>query len=126
MAKIFLTRPFVRWMQKSDVSEVALVQAVEEMEAGLVDANLGGNLFKKRVALAGRGKRSGARTIVASRLTGRWIFLVGFLKSEQSNIDSDELKALQELAKNYLTLDESAVETLLAQGLWTEIKNVEH
>lgn len=46
-AKIFLTRPFVRWMQKSGVSEVALVQAVEEVEAGLVDANLGGNLFKK-------------------------------------------------------------------------------
>jgi hypothetical protein len=125
MVKIYLTRPFMRWMQKSGVSEVALLQAVEEMEGGLIDANLGGFLFKKRVALSGRGKRSGARTIVASKLAGRWLFLVGFLKSEQSNIDSDELKALQELAKDYLALDKSAVEILLAQSAWTEIKNVE-
>nr|WP_263469118.1 type II toxin-antitoxin system RelE/ParE family toxin [Stenotrophomonas sp. CFS3442] len=32
------------------------------MEGGLVDADLGGGIFKKRVALPGRGKRGSVRT----------------------------------------------------------------
>ena len=48
------------------------------MALGLIDANLGGHLVKKRVALRGRGKRAGARTIVATKFEERWVFLFGF------------------------------------------------
>ena len=62
------------------------------MMQGLVDADLGGHVVKKRIALPGRGKRGGARTIVATRMTDRWFFLFGFSKNERSDIDKDEMK----------------------------------
>jgi hypothetical protein len=37
------------------------------MEQGLIDADLGGGLFKKRIALPGRGKSGGARTLIATK-----------------------------------------------------------
>jgi DNA-binding transcriptional regulator YiaG len=41
------------------------------MAGGLIDADLGGHVVKKRVALPGQGKRGGARTIVATKLAER-------------------------------------------------------
>ena len=73
-------------MLKNGLTNAALLQAVDEMAQGLVDADLGGYVFKKRVALPGRGKRGSARTIVATRLNDRWFFLFGFNKNEKSNL----------------------------------------
>ena len=84
--RIFRTRTFSRWMLKNGLTNAALLQAVDEMAQGLVDADLGGYVFKKRVALPGRGKRGSARTIVATRLNDRWFFLFGFNKNEKSNL----------------------------------------
>jgi hypothetical protein len=67
-------------MRKSDLSDQDLCKAVSEMEQGLIDAHLGGYVVKKRVALAGRGKRGGARTLVATNLEDRCFFLFGFEK----------------------------------------------
>jgi hypothetical protein len=107
--EVFVTKPFERWMRKSRVSNADIVAAAREMVDGLIDANLGGYLVKKRVALRGRGKSAGARTIVATKFEQRWIFLFGFEKSERSNIDERELKVLQELASSLLDLDRQAV-----------------
>ena len=52
-----MTRHFSRWLSKTDVSIDALCKAIEEMARGLIDANLGGGLVKKRVALPGRGQK---------------------------------------------------------------------
>ena len=59
-----MTRHFSRWLGKTDLSIDALCRTVEEMERGLIDANLGGGIVKKRVALPGRGKRGSTRTLV--------------------------------------------------------------
>jgi hypothetical protein len=50
MKRVFMTRYFSRWLSKTDLSIEALCRAVEEMERGLIDANLGGGIMKKRVA----------------------------------------------------------------------------
>jgi hypothetical protein len=47
---------------------------VKEMSEGLIDVDLGGGLVKKRVGLAGRGKRGGARIIVATNKGNKWFF----------------------------------------------------
>lgn len=99
-------------MRKNKVPHEDLIAATVEMAAGLIDADLGGHVVKKRVAFNGRGKSSGARTIVATQFGHRWIYLFGFEKNERANIDSAELKALQELAKIYLALN--AAETMAA------------
>jgi hypothetical protein len=43
-------------MKGTELTDQILCQAVAEMEKGLIDADLGGGVVKKRVALPGRGK----------------------------------------------------------------------
>ncbi len=70
-------------MRKTELSDPVLCAAVEEMERGLIDADLGGGVVKKRVALPGRGKSGGARTLVATNKGNRWFFVFGFEKNER-------------------------------------------
>ena len=91
MRRVFMTRHFGRWLGKTDLSVEALCRSVEEMERGLIDANLGGGIIKKRVALPGRGKRGSARTLVATNSTNRWFFVFGFEKKDRDNINAKEL-----------------------------------
>ena len=51
--RIFKTKNFVRWAKKEKVSDRLLRSTVDELEAGLIDADLGSGLIKKRVARAG-------------------------------------------------------------------------
>lgn len=108
-------------MKKAELSDADLWGAVEEMSQGLIDADLGGDILKKRVALPGQGKRGGARTIVATQMAGRWFFLYGFKKKERSSIDKDELKALQEVAKELLGFDNRQLAIALAAGEIVEV-----
>lgn len=114
--QILVTKTFARWLRKSNVTEADIVGAAAEMVQGLIDANLGGHLVKKRVALRGRGKSAGARTIVATKFEQRWVFLFGFEKNERSNIDASELKVLQELAASLLDLDQQAITVAITAG----------
>jgi hypothetical protein len=102
MERVFRTRNFTRWMRKSGLTDAALCEVVKEMVAGLVDADLGGGVVKKRIALPGRGKRGGTRTLVATNKGSRWFFLFGFEKNERANISTEELEALQAYAADLL------------------------
>ena len=123
MMRVFKTRTFARSTRKLGLTDAALWGAVQEMSEGLVDASLGGDLVKKRVALPGQGKRGGARTIVATKMAGRWFFLYGFNKNERSNIGKHELKVLQELAKELLAFEDRHLEIALSAGEIVEIIN---
>ena len=92
------------------------------MEAGLIDARLGGQLVKKRIALRGRGKRGGARTLVAYRPGVRSVFVYGFSKSEQENIDAGTLAALRLLARTLLDLSMIDLIKALQSGELVEIE----
>jgi hypothetical protein len=119
--QVFATKTFARWMRKNKVAQEDLLDATKEMVSGLIDADLGGYVVKKRLALRGRGKSSGARTIVATKFGVRWFFLFGFDKSERSNIDSDELKSLQQLALTLLSFDTTQLATALSDGQLIEL-----
>ena len=81
----------------------------KEMLQGLVDADLGGGLVKKRIGRPGQGKSGGYRTLVATNKGNRWVFVYGFPKNERSNIDKDEAEALKKLAAHLLSLTAQAV-----------------
>lgn len=121
MRRVFKTRHFSRWMRKSDLTDQALCAAVGEMAAGLIDAELGGDVLKKRVGLPGRGKRGGVRTLVATRKGNRWFFVFGFEKSERANITPTELDALQTLASSLLALTAAQLDTAVKDGTLQEI-----
>lgn len=121
--RVFKTRTFDRSMKRSGMTDRALWGAVLEMADGLIDADLGGHVVKKRVALPGQGKRGGARTIVATKLAERWFFLYGFRKNERANIDKDELRALQEVAKDLLGLKDGQLDIALQAGEIVEVRD---
>jgi len=100
----------------------ALAIAVAEMERGSIDARLGGEVVKKRVALSGRGKRGGVRTLVAFRQEEKALFIFGFAKNERANISSDELKALKFLAKELLNYSAMSLTKALQTGELIEIE----
>jgi len=108
-------------MRKTELTDASLCQAVQEMSQGLIEADLGGGLVKKRVGIAGRGKRGGARTLIATNKNRRWFFVFGFEKNERSNIDAEELEALKELAAVLLVRTHEALEIALADGALKEI-----
>jgi hypothetical protein len=82
----------------------------------LVDAKLGRDLIKQRVARPGGGKSAGYRTLVAFRTNDRAIFLYGFAKNERENIDDDELATLKEIAFAWLAADATKIGHALKEG----------
>ena len=98
MRRILKTKAFTRWARKVSLREAALCGAIQEMVDGSIDANLGGGVLKKRIALPGMGKSGGTRTLVATNKGSRWYFVFGFEKNERDNIEPDELAALKRLA----------------------------
>ena len=121
MKRVFKTRTFSRSMKKTALTDAMLCVAIEEMDQGLVDASLGGNIVKKRVSLIGVGKRSGVRTIVATKMATRWFFLYGFRKNERTSISQRELKVLQHLAHDLLGYDDRQLRVALDTGEIEEI-----
>lgn len=93
------------------------------MQAGLVGADLGGGVVKKRVALPGRGKSGGARTLLATNRGSRWFFVFGFAKNERSNVSDIELEALKMLAHDLLSLNDSNLDQAVLGGQLMEICN---
>jgi len=120
--RIFKTKTFSRWLIKNKLNNRNLLDAIEEMEKGLIDVDLGCNVYKKRVKLAGMGKRGGARIIVATKLLKRWYLIFGFAKNERSNISSDELLSFQEMAKRLLHLSDRQIEVAIHAKQLEEIK----
>ena len=99
-----------------------LRDAVEEIERGLIDADLGGHLLKKRIATKGRGKSGSVRTLVIFSRGSRTIFMYGFEKSERANITQKEKKMLQELGKFYLALTDKELESRLKSRALREVR----
>ena len=118
---IFKTRHFQRWMRKTALGDSDLRKAVLEMTAGLIDADLGGGVVKKRIGLAGRGKRGGVRTLVATNKSNRWFFVFGFEKNERDNISDAELQALQDYAADLLERTAAQLDAAAADGTLLEI-----
>jgi hypothetical protein len=118
MTRVFKTRPFDKWMRKARLTDAVLREAVSEMQRGLIDADLGGGLFKKRVALPGRGKRGGARTLVVTNRQDRWFFVFGFEKNVRDSIGSRELQALRDVAVDLLERSSPQLDELVdTEGL---------
>lgn len=120
--RLFTNRTFRRWAEKEGLTNLDLCHALAEIEAGLIDADLGGGVIKKRIALAGRGKSAGALTLLVYRAAERAVFVYGFSKSAKANVSSIELKALKNLASELLSYSEDIVDQLVLSGVFAEVK----
>ena len=123
MDRVFKTRHFSCWMGKTELTDSSLCAAVLEMTQGLINADLGGGVVKKRVKLAGRGKRGGARTLLATNRGNRWFFLFGFKKNDRANISAEEKEALQSIAQDLLARTGKELDAQVEDGTLQEICN---
>jgi hypothetical protein len=75
-----------------------LAEAVLRAARGLVDADLGGGLIKQRVARQGQGRRGGYRVMIAFRAGDFAVFLFGFARSAEDNLDDRQVNVLRRVA----------------------------
>lgn len=55
--RTFMTKEFARFARREGITDKALCDAVDRAERGRIDADLGSNLIKQRVARSGQGRR---------------------------------------------------------------------
>ncbi|MCA3754629.1 MAG: type II toxin-antitoxin system RelE/ParE family toxin [Phenylobacterium sp.] len=118
---VYKTKEFSRFARKADLKSADLLDAAKAVASGQWDADLGGGVFKQRIARDGGGKSGGFRTIILFKVGGHSFFVHGFAKNEKANISPKELKALKALAATFLALDLSALETAKSAGEIAEV-----
>lgn len=120
--RVFKNKMFSRWAKSEGLNDDVLRSAVVEMEQGLIDADLGGNVVKKRVPLSGTGKRGGVRTLLAYKARDKAFFVYGFAKNVRPNITIQELKALKHLAKTLLEASDKELTQAVNAGALIEVE----
>jgi len=123
--RIYKTSLFAKWARKEKLTDSALRQAVAEMEAGLVDADLGGNVFKKRIATKSRGKRAGVRTVIAFRHGDKAFFILGYAKNKKETMTIEETQSVKEFACNLLDHTTEQIQQLINHKSLIEVRNEE-
>ena len=108
--RIFKNAWFNRFADKEGITDGELKDAVNRLEAGQADADLGGGVYKVRVARPGEGKSGAYRVIVFFRSEERTFFVYGFAKSDRGNINEGDLRAFKAEAKYELSLTDEQVE----------------
>jgi hypothetical protein len=122
LLRIFKTKTLAKFTRQNGINDAALVDAVQRAVRGLIDADLGGQLIKQRVARPGQGKRGGFRLLVGFG-PHRSIFLFGFAKNERENIEDAELKTLREIAGSFLKTNDEQIARALKDGTLIEVQH---
>jgi len=118
--RVFVGKVFRKWAGSEAISDESLCAAAKEA----VDGDLGGYLFKKRVARKSGGKSGGFRTIIGfrKRKSDRIFILYGFPKSSRSNIMRREKDALSVNAKALINANDGQIDALKAKGSIIELE----
>jgi hypothetical protein len=118
------TKSFARWCTLSDKT---LCRAAREIERGECEADLGRGVVRKRVAYPGRGKGGSARLLVARRIKGCIIFLVGRDKADPgTDFTRAPEEAAKELALAYEKLRPEQLLLAISSGILKEIRDGDH
>jgi len=96
--------------------------AVNQLEAGQADADLGGDVYKVRVARPGKGKAGRYRVIVFFRSGERTFYQYGFSKADRANIDQKELRFYKKMAKIKLNMSKKELTDAINAGELVEIQ----
>jgi hypothetical protein len=91
LVRVFKHRWFSRFAAREGIQDSELKAMVNILEAGQADANLGGGVYKVRVARAGAGKSGGYRVILFFRQGNQTLYAVkkGGRKTAVRVLDSE-------------------------------------
>jgi hypothetical protein len=119
--RVFKNSWFSRFAEKEAISDEELRAIVDQLEQGQADADLGGHVYKQRIARSGEGKSGGYRIIVFFRSGDKTFFQYGFSKSKRDNISGKKLRNYKIVAKAYLAMTEEQLKAALKAGEFIEI-----
>lgn len=115
------TKTFDRWAKKI-IADQDLCEAAREIERNIFEADLGGGVCKKRIAIPGQGKSGSVRTIVAKKNKDAIIFITGREKSSPgSDFTTVEQDAATIIAKSFEKADTTKLDQLVLDGILKEI-----
>lgn len=124
MVRVFVQKQFAKWAASEGIADATLIDAAQAVLTGGADADLGGYLFKMRVARQAAGKSGGFRTILCFRkgMGEPIFFLHGFAKNAKASLSAAEEKALRLIAKSLVGLDGAQIASLVERGSIREIE----
>lgn len=120
--RVFKTKWFARYARREQIDDESLCEAIKRAERELIDADLGGELIKQRIAKEGQGRSKGYRVLIAYRQHDRSVYLYGFAKNERDNVADDELASWKEIATAWLDTNDQKIKRSLADGSLQEVE----
>ena len=90
-------------------------------EKGLIDADLGDGLIKQRIPRPNEGRSGGYRAFIAYQVDDLTVFIYGFAKNEQDNINDLELVELHKIVSSAMKLDAEKIAGLVEIEEWIEV-----
>jgi hypothetical protein len=111
---------FSRFAQKEEISDITLKSIVEKLEKGQFDSNLGGGVYKERIARSGKGKSGAYRSIIFFKQSELAFFVYGYEKSAKSNITRSELDGFKRLSKIMLSMTKEQIDMEIKAGRYLE------
>ena len=120
--RVFKNAWFVRFARRSNLTDEQLQTALAQVSQGLIDADLGGGVIKRRIARPGEGKSGGYRTIVLYRHGERAFFVYGYAKSCEANIRPADLVQFRKMATLVLSLSDADLALALRHGVFEEVQ----
>jgi hypothetical protein len=119
--RVFKNIWFTRFAKKESISDEELRAVVDQLETGLPDAALGGDVYKVRLARQGEGKSGGYRLMVLFRTATYTFFVYGFAKSDMANIGEKQLRYYKTTTKYLFALNDAQLDVKVADGTLKEI-----
>ena len=107
IVRVFKSTWFSRFADKEGITDAELKETINLLENEQADANLGGGVFKVRLARAGEGKSGAYRVIIFFRSGEKTFFHYAYPKARRANIDEGNLRDFKRLAKRYLAMEDS-------------------
>ena len=122
--RVFKNTWFTRFAGKEGITDGELREAVNQLEAGQADADLGGGVYKVRFARPGEGKSGGYRVIVFFRSEERTFYQYAYPKSSRGNINQRELRFYKKMAKTRFAMSDRELAAAINAGEFIEIGEV--
>lgn len=120
--RIFKSSWFAKFSVKNCITDASLRTIVNDiLDQDLANANLGGDVYKIRLARLGEGKSGGYRVIVFFSSGDKTFFYYVYPKSVRSNICEKELRNFKRVSKGYFSMTEKQITEALKIGELIEI-----
>jgi hypothetical protein len=118
--RLFKNTWFNRFAKKEGITDDELHETVNLLETGQADADLGGGVYKVRLARSSEGKSGGYRVIVFFKSEGRAFYAYGFSKSDMDNINEKQLRNFKLAAKTVFKYSDEEIDERVKNGLFIE------